>query len=343
MLQVLQESGIWAGRGYYPTDQGFDVDIAGDKRGSPPSYYAPYRKASEQDTTPFTEFGDRSHSGQYLTDQLTSEAMGFVRKHAGSPFLLYLSFYNVHIPIEGREDLVRKYEAKLAADSSYLHKNVYYAAMVEAVDENIGKVMALLDSLKIANHTLVIFTSDNGGLSVQEGPRTPSTTNSPYRGGKGYIYEGGIREPFIVSWPDGTGAKGVVSHSPVIGCDVFPTIAELLGQDPGDVDGISLLPQIRFSKELPKRGLFWHYPHYSNQGGKPASAVRYGRYKLIQFLEDDHYELYDLDADRTETNDIAATMPGKVKELADLLNSWRIATGAKMPVPNPEYNPAAGK
>ncbi len=289
--------------------------------------------------TPFTEFSGRSHEGGYLTDQLTSEAMAFVRSHARSPFLLYLSFYNVHIPIEGRDDLVEKYKARLAADSSYLHKNVYYAAMVEAVDENIGKVMALLDSLKLTDNTLVIFTSDNGGLSVSEGPHTPATTNSPYRGGKGYIYEGGIREPFIVHWPDGEGAHGVVSHTPVIGCDIFPTIADLLGQDAGDVDGISLLPQIRYSRELPVRGLFWHYPHYSNQGGKPASAVRYGRYKLIQFLEDGHYELYDLVSDRTETHDISGTMPEKVTELAGLLDSWRIATGARMPVPNPKYLP----
>ncbi|HYW97302.1 MAG TPA: sulfatase-like hydrolase/transferase, partial [Bacteroidales bacterium] len=217
--------------------------------------------------------------------------------------------------------------------------NVQYAAMVEAVDENVGKVMGLLDSLKIADNTLVIFTSDNGGLSVKEGPRTPATTNSPYRGGKGYIYEGGIREPFIVWWPKGIKDKGVVSNSPVIGCDVFPTIADLLDQEAGDVDGVSLLPQIKNSEKLPERALFWHYPHYSNQGGTPASAVRKGRYKLIQFLEDGHYELYDLVSDRTETKDIAGSMPGKVKELSELLLGWRQATGAKMPVPNPEYQP----
>ncbi len=348
LAELVKKAGYAAGfagkwhlgaKGFYPTDQGFDVDIAGDKRGMPPSYYAPYLKQPQQDTTPFTEFSERSRENQYLTDQLTSEAISFVREHAGSPFLLYLSFYNVHIPVEGRGDLVKKYQAKLAADSSYLHKNVHYAAMVEAVDENIGKVMNILDSLKISHNTIVIFTSDNGGLSVKEGPRTPSTTNSPYRAGKGYIYEGGIREPFIVYWPKGIGTKGVVSHTPVIGCDVFPTIAELLGQDAGDVDGISLLPQIKYSKDLPERALYWHYPHYSNQGGTPASAIRLGRYKLIQFLEDNHYELYDLVADRTETKDIATDMPDKVDELAAMLSEWRLTNGAHMPVPNPVYDP----
>lgn len=333
--------GKWhlGGEGYLPEENGFDLNVAGTHSGMPVSYYWPYEKeyADGRVRRDFPALRKEGSEGDYLTDILTDEAIEFIRHYADSSFLLYLSFYNVHIPIEGRPDLVEKYRTKLQSGEEFRHTNAEYAAMVESVDENVGRVMKTLDELGISKNTLVIFTSDNGGLSVKEGPLTPATTNHPFREGKGYIYEGGIREPFIVYWPDVI-PIGFESTEPVIGTDILPTLADLYSIPVENTEGKSLLPVFKKSS-LDPRALFWHYPHYSNQGGRPASAVRYGDYKLIQFLEEGNYELYHLIDDPSEAKDLSEEESVLTLELSKILDDWRKEHKVSMPVPNPIYDP----
>jgi len=202
----------------------------------------------------------------------------------------------------------------------------------------VGRVMRKLDELRIADRTVIFFTSDNGGLSVKEGPNTPATSNAPLRAGKGYLYEGGIREPLIIRWP-GTAKAGSVCHVPVSSVDFYPTILEMTGLPKQPVDGESLVPLLKQIGALKRDTLYWHYPHYSNQGGKPGGAVRRGDYKLIEFYEDGKLEMYNLKEDIGEKNDLAATMPGKVKEMQAILKQWRQGVNAQMPTPNPDYEP----
>jgi arylsulfatase A-like enzyme len=325
--------------GYLPENHGFDLNVAGTRSGMPVSYYWPYQREYKDGRIrkDFPELRREGKEGDYLTDQLTDKAIDFITENHDTGFLLYFSFYNVHIPIEGKPGLVKKYRKKLADGGEFLHRNVEYAAMVESVDQNIGRVLDALDSLGLKRNTLIIFTSDNGGLSVREGPLTPATTNYPYREGKGYIYEGGIREPFIIYWP-GVIDKAYVSDHPIIGTDILPTLADLFSLPDSGYEGESLVPLIR-GDSIPERALFWHYPHYSNQGGKPASAVRKGKYKLIQFLEGMNYELYDVVHDPGETTNLAEELPGIRAELSKILDSWRERNNASMPVPNPIYKP----
>jgi arylsulfatase A-like enzyme len=209
------------------------------------------------------------------------------------------------------------------------------------MDESVGRILKKLDDLHLTDNTVVIFTSDNGGLSVKEGPKTPATSNAPLRAGKGYLYEGGIREPLIVRWP-GNVQPGSVCATPVSSIDFFPTMLEMAGIDPKTfppVDGLSIVPLLKGAKTLPRASLFWHYPHYSNQGGKPSGAIRGGDLKLIEFYEDGRWELYNLKEDLSETNNLAAALPKKAAELQARLDAWRRATGAQMMLPNPDYRP----
>jgi arylsulfatase A-like enzyme len=211
--------------------------------------------------------------------------------------------------------------------------------MVASVDQSVGRIVKKLEDLKIADRTVIVFTSDNGGLSVKEGPHTPATSNAPLRAGKGYLYEGGIREPLLIRWPGVTRA-GSVCEVPVSSVDFFPTFMEIARAKPDarhPVDGVSLVPLLRKKGGLKRDALYWHYPHYSNQGGKPGGAVRRGDYKLIEFYEDGKLELYNLKDDPGEKKDLAVQMPGKVKELHRLLKAWRKAVRAQMPTPNPDY------
>ena len=210
--------------------------------------------------------------------------------------------------------------------------------MVESVDQSVGRVMRKLDDLRIADRTVIFFTSDNGGLSVKEGPNTPSTSNAPLRAGKGYLYEGGIREPLVIHWP-GTAKAGSVCNVPVSSVDFFPTILEMAGLPEQQVDGVSLVPLLKQTGGLKRDGLYWHYPHYSNQGGKPGGAIRKGDYKLIEFYEDGKLELYNLKDDIGEKTDLASKMPQKAREMRDMLREWRKAVDAQMPTPNPSYKP----
>ena len=324
--------GKWhlGGRGFLPQDQGFDLNIAGDESGSPMSYFAPFRSGAR--TMPGLE---QSRAGEYLTDRLTDEAEKFIETNRARPFFLYLSHYAVHIPLKAREQLIQKYAAERAEGPQ---TNAIYAAMMESVDESVGRVLRKLDELQLSERTVVIFTSDNGGLSVVEGPNTPSTSNSPLRDGKGYLSEGGIRVPLIVRWPGAVRPGGVVD-TPVSSVDFFPTLLEIAGVKPTRaVDGLSLASLLRQSAPLQRDALFWHYPHYSNQGGKPSGAVREGDFKLIQFYEDGRLELYNLRTDLEEKTNLVATMPEKASALRTRLEQWRKAQNAQMMEPNPDYS-----
>jgi len=326
-----------------PDHHGFDVSLAASGKGSTPSYFSPYRLPHLADGSP----------GEYLVDRLTREAITFMREaHAqGRPFLLELSHYAVHIPLQAKPDLVAKYAAKrtgIAAGQDFVDRppdgrvrvrqtDATYAAMVESLDASVGALLNELNALGIADNTIVVFTSDNGGLATSEGW---PTSNLPLRGGKGWPYEGGVREPLIVSWPRHL-PSGAVSDAMVTSPDFFPTFLELAGlpsEPDAHVDGESFAGALRQpASPAAERTIFWHYPHYSNQRGRPHGAIRQGRWKLVEWFEDGRTELYDLAADVGETHDLAPTEPELAKALLARLRAWRDQVGARMPTPNPAY------
>jgi arylsulfatase A-like enzyme len=282
---------------------------------------------------------------------LTREATSFIHSNRDQPFLAYLSHYTVHIPLQAQRELVAKYEQKAGGlpktnsarflpegnrQARQVQDHPVYAAMVESLDQSVGTILQTLDQLGLADNTIVIFFSDNGGLSTAEG--TP-TSNVPLRAGKGWMYEGGIREPLIVRWPRALGAGQVISE-PVISTDFFPTMLEMarLPQRPEmHVDGQSLLPLMKGGPAPKREGLFWHYPHYSNQGGAQVCAVRSGNWKLIRSFEGLPDELYDLNNDVGEAKNLASGNPEVVERLNQMLGGFLKATKAEMPRPNPDY------
>src|SRR5262245_153877 len=326
---VSASIGKWhlGGSDYSPEKQGFDVNIGGTQAGSPTGGYFKFKSPSLT-----------LREGEYLTDRLTGEAEKFIEKNRDRPFFLYLAHYAVHIPLQAKKEVIARYEAR--AKPGEPQHNPIYAAMVESVDDSVGRLLKKLDELKLAGRTVIVFTSDNGGLSVKEGPNTPSTSNAPLRAGKGYLYEGGIRERLLVRWP-GVTRPGSTCDVPVCSIDFFPTFLDMAGikSNAKSIDGVSLVPLLRGGKELKRDALYWHYPHYSNQGGQPGAAVRRGDYKLIEFYEDGKLELYNLKEDVSETTDLAGKMPENTKELHGLLRDWRKAVAAQMPTPNPDYVP----
>src|SRR3954465_3058316 len=242
--------------------------------------------------------------GEYLTDRLAAEAEKFLDAHQDRPFFLYLPHYAVHIPMKAKADLVAKYRPGPPGKQG----NPVYAAMLESLDDAVGRVLKKLDDLKLADKTLVVFTSDNGGLCTLEGPDTPPTINAPLREGKGYLYEGGLRVPLIVKWP-GVTTAGSTGTDLADSTDLCPTLLEAGGEKPPEnLDGVSLVPVLK-GGTLNHPGLYWHYPHYSNQGGKPGGAVRTGDWKFIEFYETGRRELFDLKADPGENRNLAAEMP----------------------------------
>ncbi len=321
--------GKWhlGGRPFWAEHQGFDVNVGGTETGSPPGGYfgfeTPTMKARSAD--------------EYLTDRLADEAVTFIEQNRARPFVAYLPHYAVHIPLQAKPGMLARYKVKPAGSSP--QSNPIYGAMMESLDHAVGRVLATLDRLAIADRTLVVFTSDNGGLSVKEGPNTPSTSNAPLRAGKGYLYEGGIRVPLIVRWPAAT-RPGSVCDVPVSGQDLYPTILDVAGVKSApnqEIDGVSLTPLLHGRGELKRTALFWHYPHYSNQGGRPGGAVRQGDLKLIENYEDGHRELYDLRRDLGERHNLVIERPGDAARLSELLDGWRRSVGSQMPRPNPEY------
>ena len=281
---------------------------------------------------------EQGEPGEYLTDRLTTEAEKFIERNQTKPFFLYLPHFAVHIPLTAKAELITKFQN--AAPSSQLHTNAVYAAMIQSVDESVGRLMNKLEQLNLADNTVIIFTSDNGGLSAKEGPHTPATSNSPLREGKGYLYEGGIRVPLIISWP-GTIKPASICNTPISSVDFFPTILEMAGvKSERPVDGVSLLPLLKQTDGFKRDALYWHYPHYAPQGGKPGGIIRRGDYKLIEFYEDGHLELYDLKQDIGERINLADKMPDKAMELERKLDAWRRETKAQMMNPNSNYGAA---
>jgi len=316
-----------------PRTQGFDKNVAGTKAGHPKTYFSPYKNPNLPD----------GPEGEYLTDRITTEAINFITTNKDKPFFLYLPFFTIHTPLQGKEDLVEKYKKKEKIDGQ--GRNPNYAAMVETMDASVGRILTILDELKLDN-TILIFTSDNGGISFQ-------SRQHPLRAGKGSYYEGGIRVPLLIRWK--TKIKPAwTTDTPVTNMDFFPTLLDLVGlEKPTDklLDGESLANVLLKQEQLEARPLFWHFPVYLQAyrvGGdesrdslfrtRPGSVVRLGDWKLHQYFEDGALELYNLKEDIGEKNNLANTKPDKVSELLDVLDDWRSSTRAPIPTaPNPDY------
>ena len=349
--------GKWhlGGEGHLPEDHGFEVNIGGTQQGSPGlgGYFSPWTIPPLQDAD--------VPEGTYLTDYLTDGVLDLIRERDERPFFLNLWYYTVHTPIQAKPEKIAKYEAKAKeigldrvetfTEGEYYpceHKrdqrvrrrvvqsDPVYAAMIESLDENLGRIFDLLDELGLADDTAIFFTSDNGGLATSEGS---PTCNAPLAEGKGWMYEGGTREPLLVRWP-GHIAAGSSCATPVTSPDFYPTLLDLAGRDPMPAqhsDGQSIAPLLR-GDALERRPIFWHYPHYGNQGGTPGSSVRDGDFKLIEFFEDGRLELYNLREDIGESLNLAADDPETRDRLHGLLKTWREGVEAKIPQTNTDWN-----
>lgn len=276
---------------------------------------------------------------QYRTDYFTDLALGIMREWREEPFFIYLAYINPHRPIQGKPELANYYKKKIKPGS--VHSNPEYAAMIHSFDENVGRIMAELDKLGLSDNTLLVFTSDNGGLTHNFGEYIHVTDNYPLRQGKGSCYEGGVREPWIVRWP-GVTSPGAISNEPISTIDLLPTFISAAGVDyNGVVDGIDLTPIFQNPDEkLNRNALFWNYPHYHpGMASGPFSSVRSGDWKLIHFYEDNHYELYNLANDIRERENLAQTRTDKLIELNELLNQWKKEVNAQPPIINPNFDP----
>ena len=326
---------------YWPEAQGFDGNVGGHNRGSPPGgYFAPFRNPRLAD----------GPEGEFLTARLADESIKIIERFHEEPFFLYLAFYTVHTPLQAPKELVEKYRAKAAKLASagqpefaeeeqiwpterprqvrIIQNHATYAAMVESMDTHVGRVLAKLRELGLEEKTAVLFMSDNGGLATSEGL---PTSNLPLRGGKGWLYEGGTREPFIIKWPGVTRPGSTCDH-PVVSTDFYPTILEMAGlasKPEQHLDGLSMVPLLKETGAPRREALFWHYPHYSNQGGFPGAAVRMGDWKLLERFEDGKVQLYNLKSDLEERNDLARQMPERVSEMRRRLHAWDQEVDAK--------------
>lgn len=355
--------GKWhlGGPSCYPDRHGFSVNIGGCEWGLPPNgYFSPWKIP----TLPETE-----SAGVYLTDHLTDQALRLIRENSRTdgPFFLNLWYHCVHTPLQAKHETTQKYLSKrqemgLADTREFveggffpgerkrgrrivrrlIQANPVYAAMVETLDWNIGRIVREVRDLGIEDNTLLVFTSDNGGLATSEGS---STCNAPLSEGKGWMYEGGTRVPLIIKWPE-RARGGVTTDVPVASTDFYPTILEALGLPllpKQHTDGESFLPLLTGDRYTRNRPLFWHYPHYGNQGGTPGASVRDHEWKLIRFFEDGHEELYNLREDVGETDDLSAAAPAKRRELSEILTNWQHGIQALIPARNPDYTPWAGR
>lgn len=334
-------------KGHWPTDQGFDFNVGGNEKGSPPGgYYAPWTNPTLKARV----------EGEYLTERLTEESIRFLdTRNKAQPFLLYLSYYNVHTPITPYKKRFDHFQKKAANTfstptptiaehdgiSRARQDNAAYASMIAAVDDSVGDLLKKIDDLGLTEETLVFFFSDNGGLCTTA--RMGPTSNLPLRSGKGWLYEGGVRVPMIVRAP-GVTKPGSVSDEPVISMDCFPTIldlAELPLMPERHADGVSLLPILtgqdrltdRHSATATPRALYWHYPHYHGSTWTPGASIRHGDWKLIEFYHHDKVELYNLKQDPGERTDLSKTHPEKTTALRNQLTTWQRKLGAKMPTP----------
>jgi arylsulfatase A-like enzyme len=304
--------GKWhlGGQGFGPKEQGFETYFAGQANTKPSD----------------TEGG----KGEY---ELTTRAAEFIATNKDRPFFLYLPHNTPHIPLGAKQALIDKYKDAF---------NPIYAAMMESMDECVGRILDKLEEHGLADDSIVIFTSDNGGLHVLESQNTPATHNTPYRAGKGYVYEGGLRIPLIVRWPKRIRPAAI--DTPVVNTDLPVTLAELAGAKlAAELDGISLAPLLLGKGELPSRALHWHFPHYTNQGSRPAGAIREGDWKLVEHYEDGRLELYNLARDTSEKDDLAAKEPQRAAALREKLAAWRKSVGAQENTQNPSHDPALAK
>lgn len=323
--------GKWhlGGEGYLPENFGFDVNIAGDNHGHPPSYFGPFHFHNLIGYTP----------QDYLTDVLTQKMDEFVRESAGkAPFFLYMAEYSVHLPLEAKLAMIEKYRRK---NGGKAEPDPVYAAMIESTDIALGSLRTVLERAGVADNTVILLTSDNGGVGFQGRNLHRIADNGPLHAGKGYLYEGGIREPFLVHWP-GVIRPNTVCDVPVSGLDLMPTILQIAGTGnvPKPCDGLDITSLLRGGSALSRNTLYWHYPHYSDQGGTPSGAIREGDWKLIEFFEDDHVELYNLALDPGEQYDFASSYSDKASDLRKKLWAWRKEMNAAMPTANPDYNPS---
>lgn len=324
--------GKWhvGGKGYWPTDMGFDKNVAGWTHGMPPSHFYPYENPDQpwNSSIPTMEGGE---PGEYLTDRLTNEAIQFIEENKKESFLVYLSHYAVHVPLQAPDDLIEKYRTKKKrTGNEEIHP--VYAAMVESVDRNVGRILDKLKEWDLNKNTVVIFASDNGALNRV-------ADNSPYRSGKGHLYEGGLRVPFIMKWP-GYIKAGTESNTLTQSEDIYVTIADIAGvMDHANtpLDGRSLVSDFDGREKQENIELHWYYPHYSPHGNRPGAAIRSGKWKLIEFYDPRKIELYNLEEDPGETKNLAKEVPWKVQELTGKLHQWLHETDPIMHTMNPEY------
>ncbi|MEM9160962.1 MAG: sulfatase, partial [Verrucomicrobiota bacterium] len=327
--------------GDWPEHHGFDINVGGHDKGSPPGgFFAPY-------TNPRMESGA---AGEYLPLRLGEETAAFIRENGDEPFFATLCFYAVHAPLQTPRELWEKYRKKAESLPRATHRyeierrrpirvvqdNPIYGGLVEAMDSAVGRVMDALEETGQTENTIVVFTSDHGGVSSGD---HWATSNLPLRGGKGYQWEGGLRVPFIISWP-GKVEAGVNLDTPVIGTDIFPTLLDLAGlplKPEAHFDGESLAGVLE-GRALDKRPLFWHYPHYGNQGGDPSTVILDEGWKLIHYHEGNPDELYYLPDDPAESRDLADRFPERASELRARLNEWMDEVDAQMPIPNPNFD-----
>jgi arylsulfatase A-like enzyme len=343
---------------FWPLNHGFLKSVGGWSKGSPTGkkndttggFFTPYQNPTLPD----------GPAGEYLTDRLTNECLKFIEQKNDSPFFIFHSMYAVHNPLQAPRALIKKYEqknnhadksdtVKFAKDEPWMQlekdwrnrviqDNPVYAAMIENMDWNIGRLINKLEELKQLDNTLIIFTSDNGGLSTAEGS---PTSNIPLRGGKGWLYEGGIRVPFILYWK-GKAEAGTVSDLPIHSADIFPTLASIVNRKykkPDDIDGENILKMVTNYQRYKNRVIIWDYPHYSNQGGKPGAAILRGKYKLIYHFEDNRIELFNLDADIGEQSNIASEHKAKSRVFRKKLLRWLKQHTEDRFKANPGYRP----
>ena len=353
LAEVLRANGyrtFFAGKwhlgneGSYPEDHGFEYNEGGYERGGPYSggYFAPFNNPKMED--------EPGEEGMSLSMKLAKETNQFIESHSKEPFLAYLSFYAVHAPIQTTEAKWNRYRDKaeqqgINSEGFEMERrlpirkyqdNPIYAGLIEQMDEAVGSVLQTLDQLNLRENTIVIFTSDNGGVASGD---NFSTSNSPLRGGKGYQWEGGIREPYLIDVP-WFQLNGQENHTPVSGTDFYPTLLELASIPllPNQhIDGTSLVPLFR-NQTIPERPLYWHYPHYGNQGGDPSSIIRLGDWKLIYYWENQQAELFNLKEDSAETTDVSEKYPEKTKTLKDQLLNWLTSVNANLPKSDPLFD-----
>jgi arylsulfatase A-like enzyme len=323
---------------FWPEFQGFDINKGGYNAGGPGKggYFSPYNNPRL----------DAGPAGEYLPMRLAAETNKFIEDNKDQPFFAYFSFYNVHNPPGTTPELKEKYSAKkekLGLTDKFSKEGDIkvrinqseptYAGMVEAVDIAVGRVVDKLKELGLEDNTIIVFFSDNGGLAINEGM---PTSNLPLRAGKGWMYEGGIREPLIIKYPNSV-KPNTINNTPVISNDFYATFLDAAGIAKHKTQGVSLMPLL-MEKEIKQRSLFWHYPHYGNQGGSPASAIRDGDYKLIHWYENDRYELFNLKDDIGEQSNLISTEIKKTIKLKSKLVKWLKDQDASFPTKNPNAN-----